>query len=64
MSEPGSFSGVSPATPHGRLIAEAGNLNGGLGWRGRVGRSLALAMLVGAVLAVIAAMAGIVWLSV
>ena len=52
LSEPPS--GVSGATPEGRLIAGAGNLGSQLGWRGRVGRIVAYVALIGMVLAVIA----------
>ena len=64
MSEPQSPSGVSPATPHGRLIDGAGNLGSQPGWRGRAGRTVAYAALIGAALAVVAVIAGVVWLSV
>ena len=52
LSEPPS--GVSGATPVGRLIAGAGNLGSQPGWRGRVGRIVAYVALIGMVLAVIA----------
>jgi hypothetical protein len=64
VSEPESPSGVSPATPQGRLIHGAGNLGSQPGWRGRAGRTVAYVVLVGAALAVVAVIAGLIWLSV
>jgi hypothetical protein len=64
MSQPESPSGVSSATPQGRLIDGAGNLGSQPGWRGRAGRTVAYVTLVGAALAVVAVIAGIIWLSV
>ncbi len=64
MSQPESPSGVSPATPQGRLIDGAGSLGSQPGWRGRVGRIVAYLALVGAALAVVFAISGIIWLSV
>jgi hypothetical protein len=64
MSQPESPSGVSPATPHGRLIDAAGSLGGQPGWRGRVGRTVAYVALIGAALLVVAVISGVVWLSV
>ncbi len=64
MSQPESPSGVSSATPQGRLVDGAGNLGSQPGWRGRVGRSVAYLTLAVAAVVVIAIVAGIVWLSV
>ncbi len=64
MSEPDSPSGVSPATPHGRLIDGAGNLGSQPGWRGRVGRVVAYMALIGVAVAAVAIIAGVIWLSV
>jgi hypothetical protein len=62
MSPSESPSGVSPATPQGRLIDGAGNLGSQPGWRGRAGRSVAYVFLIGAVLVVAAIVVGTVWL--
>ena len=51
LSEPPS--GVSGATPEGRLIAGAGNLGSQPGGRGRAGRIVAYVALIGMVLAVV-----------
>jgi hypothetical protein len=64
VSQPESPSGVSPATPQGRLIDGAGSLGSQPGWRGRVGRIVAYVALIGVALAVVAIVAGVVWLSV
>jgi hypothetical protein len=61
MSQPESPSGVSPATPEGRLIDGAGNLGSQPGWRGRAGRTVAYVVLIGAVLAAVGIVVGIVW---
>ena len=64
MSEPEAPSGVSPATPQGRLIEGAGGLGSQPGWRGRVGRTVAYLVLTGAALVVVAIIAGVVLLAV
>lgn len=64
VPEPASPSGVSSATPHGRLIAGAGNLGSQPGWRGGVGRTIAYVALAGVALAVIAVIAGVIWLAI
>ena len=56
-------SGVSQATPQGRLIAGAGALGSQPGWRGRAGRTVAWVTLVGGVVAVIAVIVGVVVMS-
>jgi hypothetical protein len=63
MSQPGSPSGASPATPEGRLVEAAGNLGRQSGWRGRAGRTVASVALLGAALAVVAVVVGIIRLS-
>jgi hypothetical protein len=63
MSQPESPSGAGSATPHGRLVDGAGNLGTQPGWRGRAGRTIAYVALAGAALAVVALVAGIIWLS-
>jgi hypothetical protein len=45
------------------LIDGAGNLGSQPGWRGRVGRTVAYVALIGVALAVLAIIAGVVWLS-
>jgi hypothetical protein len=64
VSESESPSGVSPATPQGSVMAGAGNLGNRSGWRGGVGRAIAYVTLGAAALAIAAAIAGIIWLSV
>jgi hypothetical protein len=64
VSEQDSPSGVSSGTPHGRLIDGAGNLGSQPGWRGHTGRAVAYLALVGAALAVVVIIAGVIWLSV
>jgi hypothetical protein len=63
VSQPESPSGASSATPQGRLIDGAGTLGARPGWRGRAGRTIAYLALVCAALAVVAVIAGVVWLS-
>jgi hypothetical protein len=63
VTQPESPSGVSPATPQGRLIEGARNLGSQPGWRGRAGRTVAYVTLVVATLAVVAVIAGVIWLS-
>jgi hypothetical protein len=63
VAQPEPPSGVSPATPQGRLIVGAGNLGSQPAWRGRIGRVVAYLTLVCAALGVMLVIAGVVWLS-
>ncbi len=62
MSDLDGPSGVSQATPQGRLIAGASALGSRPGWRGRAGRIVAWVGLVGGV-AILAVIVGVVVMS-
>ena len=52
----------SRATPEGNLIAGAAGLSGQQGWRRRVGRSIAVTVLVAGAVALLGLVVAIVWL--